>query len=231
MEVLPAREFSTLYIYLDIIWLAIFALILGYNKRYLAIAAGLVGCVLYFAVDYGIFYLVLDTRVVTGADPFWLLLWLSSSYGFTNIAWIWLLLDRDGHSVEWSLLTISGWLVVAMLSQNFGSDMPFVSISRGTSGYHGIMVFILATGYLFLIGCNIRGAASQKVNLLHLLAIGIGVQLSWEFVLLITGIRPAGIMPIIVDSLIETNLGMPYIYLIHRIVSRRCVSKIGNLQF
>ena len=230
MEVLPAREFSTLYIYLDIIWLVFYALILGYSKRYLAITAGLVGCVLYFAVDYGIFYLALDTRVVTGADPFWLLLWLSSSYGFTNFAWIWLLLDRDSYAVEWSLLTISGWLAVAMLSQSFGSDMPFVSISRGTSDYHGIMAFILAVGYLFLIIRNIRVGARQKVNILRLLVIGIGVQLSWEFVLLITGIRPAGIMPIIVDSLIETNLGMPYLYLVHRVVSRRFISKTRNLQ-
>jgi hypothetical protein len=221
MEVLPAREFSTLYIYLDIAWLVIYALILGYSRRYTAIIAGLVGCVLYFAVDYGIFYLLLDTREVTGADTFWLLLWLSSSYGFTNFAWIWLLLDRDGNAAEWSILTISGWLAVAMMSQSFGGDFPLVAISRGTSGYHGIMALILAVGYIFLIIRNVRGEPGRKVNLIRLMAIGVGVQFSWEFVLLITGIRPVGIMPIIVDSLIETNLGMPYLYLIHRAITNR----------
>jgi hypothetical protein len=59
------------------------------------------------------------------------------------------------------------------------------------------------------------------VNLLWLLAIGIGVQLSWEFVLLVTGIRPAGLAPLAVNSLIETNLGLPYLYLIHEAASRR----------
>ena len=29
------------------------------------------GGLLYFAVDYGIFYQLLGTRTVTGADPFW----------------------------------------------------------------------------------------------------------------------------------------------------------------
>ncbi|WP_304224955.1 hypothetical protein [Gracilinema caldarium] len=62
------------------------------------------------------------------------------SYGFTNFAWIWLLLDRDGHGVEWSLL--------------------------------------------------------------------------------ISGIRPPLWQPLVINSLIETNLGMPYIYLIHKQVTK-----------
>jgi hypothetical protein len=163
----------------------------------------------------------LNTRTVTGADPFWFLLWLSISYGFTNLAWIWLLLDRDGNAVEWSVLTITGWVAVAALSQNFGDGFPVVAIHRGTIDYHGIMALILCVGYLFLICRNLRGDPEGKVNLLRLLAIGIGVQFSWELVLLISNIRPIGFLPLIVNSLIETNLGMPYFYLIHRKISRR----------
>ena len=36
-----------------------------------------------------------------------------------------------------------------------------------------------------------------------------------------TGIRAQGLGPLIVNSLLETNLGLPYIYFIHRAVSRR----------
>jgi hypothetical protein len=43
MEILPAIAFSTLYIYLDITWLVIYALIPGFNKRYAAIISGLFG--------------------------------------------------------------------------------------------------------------------------------------------------------------------------------------------
>jgi hypothetical protein len=221
MDITVARNFNTLYIYLDIIWLVIFALILVWRKRYLAMIAGLIGGLIYFAVDYGIFYLVLKTRVISGADQLWFLLWLSMSYGFTNVAWIWLLLDRDGKAVEWSLIPIMGWVMVAELSQNFGKAFPVISISRGTASYHGIMAVILVAGYLYLIIRNLRAATDDKVNILRLLAIGIGVQFSWEFVLLISGIRPAGVMPLIVDSLIETNLGIPYLYMIHRAVSSR----------
>jgi hypothetical protein len=80
---------------------------------------------------------------------------------------------------------------------------------------------VMLAGYMALIVRNLRpGKAGERVNLLRLLAIGIGVQFSWEAVLLLAGIRPAGLRPLIVDSLLETNLGMPYFYLIHRAVKR-----------
>jgi len=221
MDIVAARTLNYLYIYLDVIWLIIYALILIYRRRYLALIAGLAGAAIYFAVDYGIFYALLGTRVVTGADTFWFLLWLSISYGFTNFAWIWLLLDRDGRGIEWSVLTIMGWVAVAMLSQNFGAYFQQISIHRGTSSYHGIMALILVAGYLYLILRNLGTTGKRKSNILWLMAIGIGVQFSWEAVLLLTAIRPAGIMPLIIDSLIETNLGMPYLYLMHEAVSIR----------
>ena len=223
MEVIAARTFNSLYIYLDVIWLVIYIAVLVMSKRRLALLAGIAGGLIYFLVDYGIFYQVLGSRVIEGADPFWFLLWLSFSYGLTNFAWIWLLLDRDRYAVEWSLLPIIGWIAVALLSQNLGQSWHEISIYRTTTAYHGIMAIILFAGYLYLIVQNLRSGATGKnrVNLLCLLAIGIGVQFSWEFILLITGIRPPEIMPLLVNSLVETNLGMPYLYLIHKSVSAR----------
>jgi len=218
MDFAAARTFNSLYIILDIVWLLLLAGLLLYLKRRMAVIVGLLAGVLYFLVDYGIFYHLLGTRQVQGADPFWLLLWLSMSYGFTNLAWIWLLLDRDGHAVRWSLLPILGWLAIGLLSQSFGSGFPEITISRGTGSYHGVMALILCVGYLIVIVNKLKG--SEKVNILWLLAIGIGVQFAWEASLLITGIRPALWQPLVVNSLIETNLGIPYIYYIHKYVAR-----------
>jgi hypothetical protein len=221
MDITVERLFNSLYIYLDIIFLVIFSVILLWRKRYLALIAGAIGSIIYFVVDYGCFYQLMGTRQVTGADPMWLLLWLSISYGLTNFAWIWLLLDRDGHWVEWSLLIIAGWAAVAFLSQGMGTDFTHITISRGTASYHSIMAGIMFVGYLCLIIQNLRTKTAEKANLLKLLAIGIGVQFSWEAVLLLSNIRPTGIMPLIVDSIIETNLGIPFLYLIHRAVSAK----------
>jgi hypothetical protein len=81
------------------------------------------------------------------------------------------------------------------------------------------MAVILLVGYLVVIIRKLKG--QEEVNVLWLMAIGIGVQFAWEASLLISGIRPALWQPIVVNSLIETNLGMPYVYFIHKAVTRR----------
>lgn len=229
MDIIVARSLNSLYIYLDIIFLVIFTVILLWQKRYLALIAGAAGCIIYFAADYGIFYQLLGTRQVNGADSMWFLLWLSISYGLTNFAWIWLLLDRDKHAVEWSVFIIAGWVAVALLSQSYGDSFTQITISRGTARYHGIMAAIMFAGYLWLIIRNLGKKGGDKVNLLKLLAIGIGIQFSWEAVLLLTGIRPSGLMPLIVDSLIETNLGLPILYLIHQAVTGRFQENLAKI--
>lgn len=223
MEVVAARQLNMLHVFLDITFLLVLTGILLYTKRYMAIIVGLLAGVLYFVVDYGVFYLLLGTRTVVGADPFWFLLWLSMSYGFTNFVWIWLWLNNDGKRLEWSVLIMSGWLCTALLSQNFGAATRAISIARGTSSYHGVMALILFVGYAYLCVKSIRAknAGAEKIPLGSILVIGILVQGAWEFILLITGIRPAGFMPLIVNSLLETNLGLPYMYLIHKAVSKR----------
>ena len=219
MDITVERTFSSLYIALDIIWLLAFAGILLFFKRRMAVIVGLLAGLVYFLVDYGIFYKLLDTRWVNGADPFWFLLWLSMSYGFTNFAWIWLLLDGDNHAVEWSLLPILGWVTIGQLSHNYGAGFTEISIGRGTGSYHGMMALILCIGYLIILFNNLRG--KERVRIIWLMGIGIGVQFAWEASLLINGIRPALWQPIVVNSLIETNLGLPYIYYIHKRVTRR----------
>ena len=217
MEVIAARTMNTLYMYLDVAFLLFLGATLIYTKRYLAILVGLLAGVLYFIVDYGYFYQFLGTRSVEGANPFWFLLWLSMSYGFTNFVWIWLWLDRDKRALEWSILIIASWFTTSLLSQTFGTGFDTISISRGTGAYHGIMALILFVGYAILCIHNIRTTdPAKKINIP-----GILVQFAWEFVLLITGIRNPSFMTIVVNSLLETNLGLPYMYFIHRAVNKR----------
>jgi hypothetical protein len=221
MEIVAARSFNLLYIYLDICWLFFFCGLLWRQGKRTALWVGLMAGAVYFLVDYGIFYLALGTRAVTGLDPLPLLFWMSYSYGVTNFAWIWLLLDRDHHRLEWSLLILSAWLAIALLSQNFGSSFPTLTTTRGTGSYHGAMAAILFAGYLWVILHNLNRPDTERIPILALLAIGIGVQFSWEFILLVSGIRPSGVLPLAINSLIETNLGMPYAYFIHKGLQQR----------
>lgn len=216
MDYLVARELNGLYIFLDCLFLLFIGYLLFRKKKHSALLFGIAGAIIYFIVDYGVFYLWLRTRIVVGADPLWFLLWLSTSYGFTNFVWIWLFLDREERIIEWSCLIVIGWFAVALLGQTFGGSFATIQIQRGTSGYHGFMALMLLAGYGYVIVRNLFASKADRIPIEKLLFVGILVQFSWEAVLLISGIRPQGIQPLVVNSLLETNLGLPYLYFIHR---------------
>lgn len=221
MDYVVARELNSLYIILDILFLLVFGyLLLRHNKR-LAFWFGIAGALLYFIVDYGGFYLLLGTRTVDGASTFWFLLWLSTSYGFTNFVWIWLLLERDRNVVRWSALILGGWLVVAMLSQLLGSSFTTINIARNTGGYHWLMAIILIAGYAIMLHRRFVQNITSDPSIFYLFFVGVLVQFSWESALLVSGIRPLGAQPIIFNSLLETNLGIPYLVFIQRAIKQR----------
>ena len=88
---------------------------------------------------------------------------------------------------------------------------------------------LLFVGYAILCLHNVRCPKEERYPLPWILAIGILVQFAWEFVLLITGIRASGFGPLLVNSLLETNLGLPYIFLIHRAINRRWSENLRRL--
>ena len=189
----------------------------------MTILVGLVMGIVYMLVDYGIFHLVCHSRSISdGHSLFWVLLWMSMSYGFTNFTWIWLWLSKDEHLKEWSLLIVGWWFCCPLLTQTFAPNAAPIMIQRTTGSYHGYMAAILFIGYLDAIFYNLHQPEKKKqVPILRLLMIGITVQFGWEAGLLLGGIRSAGfatteakLHTLLVNSLLETNLGMPYVYCI-----------------
>ena len=221
LEIVAQRQFNTLYIYLDICFLLVFAFLLFKKKNYTTIIVGFLAGILYMIVDYGIFHLLTHSRSIEGGSLFWTLLWMSMSYGFTNFTWIWLWLKKDKDLKIWSFMILMWWFVCPLLAKTFGANFPVITIQRTTNSYHGYMALILLIGYLGVIGWNLFHKKEYQVPLMWILAIGILVQFGWECGLLIGGIRSALIVDwgakletMIINSLLETNLGMPYIYAI-----------------
>lgn len=234
-DIIARRQFAPLYIWLDIAFLVVFALLLLKKKKYMTVLVGLVMGLVYLLVDYGIFHLVCHSRSISeGHSLFLVLLWMSMSYGFTNFAWIWLWISKDEHLLEWSLLILGWWFCCPLLTQTFAPDAVLIVIQRTTGAYHGYMAAILFVGYLGAIVYNLRQKDRMRcMPLLWLLAIGILVQLGWEAGLLLGGIRSAGfatlgekLHTLLVNSLLETNLGMPYVYCIFIAYSRRFTEQL-----
>lgn len=234
MEVIARRQFDPLYIWLDIAFLVLLASLLLLRKKYMTVLIGIAFGIVYFLVDYGLFHLVFHARQIEGGNLFLVLLWMSMSYGFTNFVWIWLWISKDKRLLEWSLLILLWWLVCPMLSATFGNSEQPIVIQRTTGSYHGWMAIFLFVGYAGGIVWNLfQKEKTLRINLLWLLAIGILVQFGWEAGLLLGGIRSAGfenfsdkLLTLVTNSLLETNLGMPYIYLIFLAYSARFTEKL-----
>ncbi len=225
MEIIARRAFSPTYILFDTAFLIFFLMLLIWKRKYITATVGIIMGIVYMAVDFGIFHLLLGTRSIEEGSLFWTLLWMSMSYGFTNFVWIWLWLEKDENLFEWSLLILLWWFVCPLLAS---SSEPSIVIQRTTGAYHGYMALILLAGYLGAIIYNLRqGDRRYRIDILWMLVIGILVQFGWEAGLLLGGIRSAGMdlasamKTLVVNSLLETNLGMPYAYLISIAITSR----------
>lgn len=222
-EIIAQRVFSPLYILLDCIFLVFLAALLIWKKEYGAVIVGLIFGAVYMVVDYGIFNLLLHTRTISeGYSMFWVLLWMSVSYGFTNFAWIWLWIRADKDLFSWSFLILLWWFCAPLITNTLAGDGPQIVIQRTTGAYHGYMAIILFVGYALAVIWNLKNERKNQIPILWILIIGILVQFGWEAGLLIGGIRSAEVTSIaarlqtlLVNSLLETNLGMPYIYAIY----------------
>ncbi|MCT4469976.1 hypothetical protein [Mycoplasma sp. HS2188] len=216
---IPSRQMNLTLVILDIIFLVFLYALIIYKKKYMSAIFSFVGGILYFIVDWGIFYKALGQRVVIGANPFWFLLWLSMSYGTTNFLLIWLAIKKDKHLLHFAFI-IAIWWICSPLISRLQPNAQQIIIWRETGKYHWVMAAMLVLGYFALITYNLVTKQSQ-LPIIRMLIIGISVQFAWELALMINGIRKLQWGPIIIDSLIETNLGIPYIYLIWKSLSKR----------
>ncbi len=228
-EVVAQRVFNTAYIWLDTTFIVGLCVLLALKRKWLTLLFGLAGGVLYMIVDYGIFHLALHTRSIEGGNLFWVLLWMSMSYGITNFVWIWLWFSRDKQAITWTLMILVWWICAPMLSEAVGANASTITIARTTGAYHGYMALIMIAGYFAAIVWNLfQSDKARRFPLLFLFAVGVSVQLGWEFSLLVGNIRSAAIpdmwdklRTLVVNSLVETNLGAVPIYCIYVAVSAR----------
>ncbi len=226
-EIIAQRVFNPLYIYLDTAFLVGLMALLIIKRKYMTAIFGLFGGVLYFIVDYGIFHAALHTRSIENGNMFSVLLWMSMSYGITNFVWIWLWISRDEHKFEWTLLILVWWFAAPMLA-NAATGLEPIKIQRTTGSYHWVMALILAVGYFAAIIYDLfQKDRLKRFPIFWMLIIGVSVQLGWEAGLLIGGIRSAEfdvwqkLSTLVVNSLLETNLGIVPIYCIYALITSR----------
>lgn len=64
-EIIARRQFTPLYIWLDIAFLVVFLILLLWQKKYMTVMVGCIMGIVYMLVDYGIFHLLLHSRSIS----------------------------------------------------------------------------------------------------------------------------------------------------------------------
>lgn len=230
MSIVPSRSLNLLYIILDSAFLLVFITLLLLKRKRMTVAIALFGGILYFIVDYVFFYHVSGSRSVwingeqaNETQTALYLLWHELSSGITNFGLIWICLNKEKDMKYWIALVVGWWFICPAIAELGGERT--IACARTTSAYHAPMAIIMAISYGALIIYNLFFVKGDRkpVNIIYLFLVGFLVQFSWEGAFLLYGIRPwneNAIQTLLIDSLIETNLGMPAFYLIHKF-SRR----------
>lgn len=230
LEITPTRSFNLLYIILDSIFIFVLLGLLIWKKRYSTVLFALFGGVFYTVVDFGGFYLLsgartvyIDGQLAGVSGTFWVLFWMSMSYGITNFAFMWVCMSRDKLMKYWIFLIVMWWMICPSITAMGGEAT--ITTSRTTGAYHGWMGVVFVTQYLILTILLLRKDGEKAfVNILTLCLIGFCVQFGWEFSLLVNGIRPmneASITTLIINSCLETNMCMPTTFAVYYFWSKR----------
>ena len=69
-EIIARRQFTSLYIWLDIAFLVVFLILLLWQKKYMTVMVGCIMGIVYMLVDYGIFHLLLHSRSISEGNSF-----------------------------------------------------------------------------------------------------------------------------------------------------------------
>lgn len=210
------RTFGVDYIFFDVVFVAIFLILLIRSRKIIPLIAFFVGGFLInFIVDYGIWFhtgireLILPVNFTLGVVIFFL--WFSLSYGI-EYAYVFLMFEEKKikSKLIWTLLIFFGWIAVAILSQNISLNDAQITVIRHMQDFRLLRIIIVFIGYFTLILLKY-----DWKKIVSLFIIGFAIHFMMEFALLVSGIRPGDLKILFENSLIEFNMGVPFFFLIY----------------
>ena len=208
------RHFDLDYIVLDAVFLVIYTALLIRAKRWAALRVGGICAVLMYLIDgvawyaTGVREYVLPARWLKHPVDFM----MDFSYGLAAFSWVWIAFERRSAQdvLAWTAALFGGWLAVAVLSQWLPLllQVPITTV-RHMSGQVPVQIGVVVGGYLLLAVLRY-----DVGTLLYVFWVGCMLAFMMEFSLFVAGIRPTDVKVLIYETLILTNQGIPYLFVI-----------------
>ena len=249
------REFEYDYIFFDSIFLAIWIAILVKYKKWKPIKFGIftgfilyfIDCIVWFNVSAGSNYppgTFLREYRIGGVymprplgDYFWIKFgadfMMTFSYAMFAFGWLWIMFENfvKRNSKEILMFTIvffTSWLLIPFLSFGIPLNDTLVESVRYMDTQMVVWMVNFLVGYLILYliyGTNKFGSKNPKI-VLYVFIVGCIGAFFMEFPLLISGIRPTGILYLSYSTILMFNQGAPYLYIAYDKVLPWVIAKI-----
>ncbi|MDM7998799.1 MAG: hypothetical protein QUS33_02055 [Dehalococcoidia bacterium] len=229
MDDYVARVFDVDFIYLDLLFCAVWMLVLLRQKQTLALWFGLFGAVVVFLVDDVLWLRIQHTRfldVPFNRDLF--LAYFSFTYGMIEFSYVTVMFGAKSTRARllWTLFLYGGWMATALISQNLSIDDRTIDIGRDMSNARIVQVAMVVCGYVLLLLLKYIWRPMKTLTLqriIYLFAVGVIVHFGMEITLLASGIRPAKdyVDVLLFNSLLEFNMGIPILYVLWTAVTSK----------
>ncbi|MFW9939650.1 MAG: hypothetical protein ACFFFT_01320 [Candidatus Thorarchaeota archaeon] len=205
------RIFDFDYLIFDLVLFLIFISVLIVQKKIIPFIVGLL-CGLLFLIIDGIIWWNTGIREI---DPPNMKIavdfMMDFSYGLLAFSWVMIMFERKNlkEIILWTAFLYGGWLIIASFSQVLPLNDTEIITIRHMKHLRIVEISTVIIGYSLLV---ILRYDYKKIFFIF----WVGTMLSFmmESYLLFTGIRPSGFDLLLYDSLILTNQGIPYLYII-----------------
>lgn len=219
------RIFDLDYLIFDLIFFILFISILIIQKKEIPLIVGLL-CGLLFLIIDGIVWWNTGIREISPPDlKIAVDFMMDFSYGLLAFSWVMIMFEKENMKevLLWTFFLYGGWLVIAGLSQILPLNDTEIITIRHMKHLRIVEISTVIIGYLLLL---ILGYSYKRI--IFIFWVGVMLSFMMESYLLFTGIRPSGIDLLVYDSLILTNQGIPYLYIIFDRIIPKMKEKILN---
>jgi hypothetical protein len=207
------RRFQIDYLLFDTLFMAVWIYMLLRHKRREALYVGLI-CGLAFYVIDGIIWTATGVREYE-LPAAWLKFpvdfMMDTSYGIVGFGWAWIAFERRSlrDVAFWTAVVFGGWLIIPFASKWIPLIDARVVTVRHMASRVWLHIAVVVIGYAGLLAL---GFSFRQVR--YVFWVGCMLAFMMEFSLLVAGIRSFNLKLLAYETVILTNMGIPYLYVI-----------------